>query len=65
MIANVDVLNVSRPAQRWSVRGVLVDGGDLIVLTWALPVAVLVVGTPIALAITGGLWLGRWAMNAF
>lgn len=65
MMATVDVVNVSRPAARWGVRAALADGADLLALAWGLPVAILVVGAPLALAVAVLLWLGRLALGAF
>jgi hypothetical protein len=43
----------------------LTDGVMLLGVVWSLPLAVLAVGTPIALAIVALLWLGRQALGAF
>ena len=48
----------------WS-RTTLMDGVMLLGVVWSLPIAVLVVGTPVALAIAFLLWLGRLALGAF
>ncbi len=49
---------------RWS-WNTLMDGVRLLGVVWSLPVAVLVVGTPVALAIAFLLWLVRLALGAF
>lgn len=65
MIAQQDVVNVSRPAARWGVGSAFADAGDLLALAWGLPLAILVVGTPVALAITLAIWIVRMARGAF
>ena len=65
MSANYDVLDISRPAPRWGAGTALADAGDLLALAWGLPLAILAVGTPIALVVTLVLWLGRMALGAF
>lgn len=57
-----DDLDVS--FSRWSWR-TLMDGVSLLGVVWSFPVAVLVVGTPVALAIAFMLWLVRPALGAF
>lgn len=57
-----DDLDVS--FSRWSWR-TLMDGVSLLGVVWSLPVAVLVVGTPVALVIAFMLWLVRLALSAF
>ena len=42
-----------------------VDAGTLLVLVFSIPLVVLAVGTPIALAIRAVSWIGHWALNAF
>lgn len=46
-------------------RTALADGAVLIGIVFSIPFAVLVVGSPIALAIVAVLWAARWALNAF
>lgn len=65
MNVNFDVLNVSRPAPRWGAGAALSDAGDLLALAWGLPLAILAVGTPLALVVVLMLWLGRMALGAF
>ena len=55
-------LDVSFSRWSWST---IMDGGILLGVVWSLPVAVLVVGTPVALAIAFMLWLVRLALGAF
>jgi hypothetical protein len=43
----------------------LMDGVMLLGVVWSLPVAVLVVGTPVALGVAFLLWLVRLALGAF
>jgi hypothetical protein len=57
-----DDLDVS--FSRWSGR-TLMDGVILLGVVWSLPVAVLVVGAPVALGIAFMLWLVRLALGAF
>jgi hypothetical protein len=54
--------DVSVSLWSWST---LMDGVMLLGVVWSLPVAVLVVGTPVALAIAFLLWLVRLALGAF
>jgi hypothetical protein len=56
-----DDLDVSLLLWSWST---LMDGVMLLGVVWSLPVAVLVVGTPVALAITVLLRLVRLALGA-
>lgn len=56
-----DDLDVSVSLWSWST---LMDGVMLLGVVWSLPVAVLVVGTPIALVIVFLLWLVRLALGA-
>jgi hypothetical protein len=51
----------------WPVRWktVLMDSFELLGLVLSVPVAVLLVGAPIALAIALLLWLGRLTLRAF
>jgi hypothetical protein len=57
-----DDLDGSVSLWSWST---LLDGVLLLGVLWSLPVAVLVVGTPVALAIAFLLWLVRLALGAF
>jgi hypothetical protein len=57
-----DDLDVSFSLWSWST---LMDGVILLGVVWSLPVAMLVVGTPVALAIVFLLWLARLALGAF
>jgi cytochrome c-type biogenesis protein CcmH/NrfF len=41
------------------------DGVALLGVLWSIPLAVLVVGTPIVLTIAFALWLVRLALTAF
>ena len=59
------VIDVSRPAQPWRVRTTLMDGVWMVGVAWILPAVVLIVGTPIALAIVAVLWAGRSVFGAF
>jgi hypothetical protein len=57
-------LPAASPAfRRW--RGLFGDAIGLIALVWAIPFAVLAVGTPLALVVLLALWLGRLAAGAF
>lgn len=58
-------INVSRPAVPWRWSTLLNDGVDFFAVAWGLPLVVLLVGTPIALAIVLVLRLGRFALAAF
>jgi hypothetical protein len=57
-----DDLDISFSLWSWST---LMDGVMLLGVVWSLPLAVLVVGTPVALAIAFLLWLVRLALGAF
>jgi hypothetical protein len=59
------VIGVNRAdvASRWHTP--LEDGVWLVGVAWTLPLAVLVIGTPLALAIVLLLWAGRSALGAF
>jgi hypothetical protein len=57
-----DDLDVSFLLWSWTA---LMDGVMLLGIVWSIPVAVLVVGTPVALAIAFLLWLVRLALDAF
>jgi hypothetical protein len=48
---------------RW--RSALAEAGALLGVVWMVPVGILLVGAPIALAIALLLWLGRLARGAF
>jgi hypothetical protein len=48
----------------WS-RTTLMDGVTLLGVVWSIPLAVLVVGTPVALAIVFLRWLVQLALRAF
>jgi hypothetical protein len=56
-----DDLDISFSLWSWSR---LMDGVMLLGVVWSLPLAALVVGTPVALAIIFLLWLGRLALGA-
>lgn len=49
----------------WRWRTLLADSLSLVGIAWSVPLAVLLVGTPIALAITFALWLGDLLSRAF
>lgn len=55
-------LDVSFSLWSWTT---VMDGVILLGAVWSIPVAVLVVGTPVALAIASLLWLVRIALSAF
>lgn len=48
---------------RWS--RLLTDGLEVLGVVWALPVAILVIGAPVALALALVVWLGRMGLRAF
>jgi hypothetical protein len=48
---------------RWRVAAE--DSIELLALVWSIPLAMVVVGTPIALAVALLLWLGRVTLSAF
>jgi hypothetical protein len=52
-----------RPPSPWGTA--LLDAGSLLGLVWAVPLAVLIVGGPIALAIALVLWIGRLMSGGF
>jgi hypothetical protein len=51
-----------QPRRWW--RTVLMDSVQLLALVWSVPLAMLLVGAPIALAIALLVWLGRFALSA-
>jgi hypothetical protein len=51
------------PPSRWGTA--LLDAGGLLALVWAVPLAVLIVGGPIVLAIALVLWLVRLVSGGF
>jgi hypothetical protein len=55
-------VDVSSSMWSWTT---LLDGVVLLGVVWSIPVAVLLVGTPVAVAIALLLWLVRLALNAF
>jgi hypothetical protein len=55
-------VDVSSSMWSWTT---LIDGVMVLGVVWSIPVAVLLVGTPVALAIALLLWLVRLALNAF
>lgn len=58
-------LDISRPTLPWRWSTALTDSVTLLAVVWSLPLAVVLVGAPIALAITLVLWLGRFALGVF
>lgn len=58
------VVDVSRPMTGWRWRATAADGLWLVAVAWSVPIVVLVVGTPIALAIIALLWAVRSALGA-
>ncbi len=60
--AGVSVHGCIRP---WRWTTVLTDSVELLGLVWSIPLAMLLVGTPIALTIALLLWLGRLALSGF
>jgi hypothetical protein len=56
---------VDRARLPWRWRTALTDCVALLALAWSIPFAILLVGTPVALAIVLLLWLGRLALSAF
>lgn len=58
------VIDVSRPAQPWRWRTVMTDALSLVAVAWSVPLVVLAVGTPIALAIVLMLWVARRVLGA-
>lgn len=57
------IVETSHPPSRWGTA--LLDVGGLLALVWAVPLAVLIVGGPIALAIVLVLWLVRLVSGGF
>jgi hypothetical protein len=49
--------------ERWRAR--LADGAALLAVVWVIPLGILLVGAPVALAIALLLWIGRLARSAF
>ena len=46
-------------------RTLLADTAAVVGVVFAIPLVIMIVGTPIALAIVALLQVGRWAVNAF
>ena len=61
--AGVVGVNRADVSSRWHTP--LEDGVWLVGVAWTLPLTVLVIGTPLALAIVLLLWAGRSALGAF
>lgn len=57
-------LHVGRTKGLWRWKTVFMDSLELLALVWSIPLAMLAVGTPIALAIALLVWLGRLALSA-
>jgi hypothetical protein len=60
--ARLDGVRAMQPRRWW--RTVLMDSVQLLALVWSVPLAMLLVGAPIALAIALLVWLGRLALSA-
>ena len=58
-------VNVNGRIRPWRWKTLLTDSVELLGLVWSIPLAMLLVGTPIALAIALLLWLGRLALGGF
>jgi hypothetical protein len=61
----IAVKQVHRVRPRLSWRVVAADGLWLVGIAWSVPLAVLALGIPIALAVVLLLWAGRSALGAF
>lgn len=61
----IAVKHVHRAGPRLSWRVVAADGLWLVGIAWSVPLAVLALGIPIALAIVLLLWAGRSVLGAF
>ena len=59
------VIGVNRGDPSWRWHTPLQDGLWLVGVVWTLPLAVLVIGMPVAIAIVLLLWAGRSALGAF
>ena len=44
-------------------RAWLRDAVSLLAMVWSVPLAILLVGTPIALVLAALVWLGRWVRS--
>jgi hypothetical protein len=60
--ARLDVARAMQPRRWW--RTVVMDSVQLLALVWSVPLAMLLVGAPIALALALLVWLGRLALSA-
>lgn len=58
-------VDVSRAVEPWRWSHVLTDSAGVLAVVWSLPLAILFVGTPIALTIVLLLWVARFALGAF
>lgn len=56
---------VTRPETPWQVSQVLRNSVEVLAVVWTFPIAVLLVGSPIALIIVSLLWVARLALGAF
>jgi hypothetical protein len=58
-------VSVATPVLPWRRQMVLMDALRLLAAAWSVPLAMLLVGVPIALTIAVVLWLGQLARHAF
>lgn len=64
MTTRLETLQVTRPPTRWGAREALSDAAHLVLAVGTLVVAIFLIGAPVALAITIGLWVVRMARGA-
>jgi hypothetical protein len=53
------VVDVSRPVVPWRWRNSLQAPIELLALAWGIPVLILLLITPVGLALAGALWVAR------
>lgn len=58
-------LNVSRPIVPWRWRTAIGGAAELTAVVWSIPIVIVAIGAPVALAIVVLLRLARWALGAF
>jgi hypothetical protein len=57
-------LNVSRPIVPWRWRNGIVDASQLVAVVLSIPIVIVAIGAPLALAIVALLRLARWTFGA-
>lgn len=63
--ASATGLNVSRPIVPWRWRTGIVGAIELVAVAWSIPLVIVAIGAPLALAIVALLRIARWTLGAF